>query len=255
MDELLILLLLLPALLGAIWTLRRYHQRRAQFQRRAKDQGLRPAQRRLLWQLAHQQRRNAVLLLRSATAFELCVGEYVRSGGKGAVLAALARIRVLLSFDQSPSGQPLRSTRQLVQGQTLNLWPEGGGYQPGDPMPGGLRQRGGPGPHPPGRHHPDLASGDRPARLFRAGAAHPVPLHHPTPGPHPAQPQPATRRADPTFADAGVPALGHRLSLDPDDPGPSRPTTNRGWPGRQHRWRRAAGCGCRCRRRYLLAPR
>ena len=123
MDDHLILLLLLPALLVALRAVRRHRQHRAQFQRRARDKGLRPAQRRLLWKLAHHQRRNPVLLLRSASAFELCVGEYVRKGGKGAVLAELARIRVLLDFDQPPSGKPLRSTRQLAQGQTLHLWP------------------------------------------------------------------------------------------------------------------------------------
>ncbi|MBI2503806.1 MAG: PilZ domain-containing protein, partial [Candidatus Latescibacteria bacterium] len=124
MAERLILLLLLPALLVAI-SIRRHRQRQAQFQRRAQDKGLRPAQRRLLWHLAHQQRRNPVLLLRSVTAFELCVGEYVRNGGTGSVLAELARIRVLLGFDPLPVGQPLRSTRQLAQGQTLSLWPAG----------------------------------------------------------------------------------------------------------------------------------
>ena len=119
------LLILLPTLLLALQAGRRYHQRRAQFQRRALDKGLKPAQRRLLWKVACQQRRNPVLLLRSAPAFELCVGEYVRSGGKGSVLAELAHIRVLLDFDPLTPGQPLRSTRQLTQGQPLSLWPAG----------------------------------------------------------------------------------------------------------------------------------
>ncbi|MCC7265311.1 MAG: PilZ domain-containing protein [Candidatus Latescibacteria bacterium] len=122
MNDVLILLLLLPAILGAAPAIRRRHQRWRQFQRRAEGKGLRSAQRRLLWKLARQQQRNPSLLLRSTSAFELCVGEYARSGGKGAVLAELARIRVLLGFDHLPSGQPLRSTRQLAQGQTLSLW-------------------------------------------------------------------------------------------------------------------------------------
>jgi c-di-GMP-binding flagellar brake protein YcgR len=121
------LLFLLPALLVAIRAFRRHHLQPSQFQRRARDQGLRPAQRRLLWHLARQQRRNPVLLLRSASAFELCVGEYVRGGGKGPILAELARIRVLLGFDQLQPVQPLQSTRQLAQGQTLSLWPAGEG--------------------------------------------------------------------------------------------------------------------------------
>lgn len=117
------LLLLLPALVLALHLYRRHRQRQAQFQRRAKDKGLKPAQRRLLWQLARQQQRNPVLLLRSASAFELCVGEYVRNEGKDSVLAELGRIRLLLGFDQLIPGQTLRTTRQLVQGQTLRLWP------------------------------------------------------------------------------------------------------------------------------------
>jgi hypothetical protein len=128
MSEVLLLLLGLALLLVLrVWQQRRHRQ--AQYQRRAVDQGLKPAQRRLLWQVARQQRRNPVLLLRSATAFELCVGEYVRSGGNRPLLAELARIRVQLGFDQRPSGQPLRSTRQLAQGQTLRLWPSGEGAE------------------------------------------------------------------------------------------------------------------------------
>lgn len=125
MAERLILLLLLPALVLAMRAGLRRRRRRAQFQRRAQGKGLKPAQRRLLWNLACQQRRNPVLLLRSASAFELCLGEYVRGGGKGEVLAELGRIRLMLGFDHLSPGQPLRSTRQLAQGQTLRLWPVG----------------------------------------------------------------------------------------------------------------------------------
>jgi hypothetical protein len=128
MDDTLIAVLLLVLLLAVILALRVYQQRRkrqAQYQRRAQDQGLKPAQRRLLWQVARKQQRNPVLLLRCASAFELCVGEYVRSGGQQSLLAELGRIRVLLGFDQLTPGQPLRTTHQLAQGQTLSLWPAG----------------------------------------------------------------------------------------------------------------------------------
>lgn len=126
MDENLIALPVLAVLL--LMALRLYQQhrhRQAQYHRRAADQGLKPAQRRLLWQLARQQRRNPVLLLRCGSAFELCVGEYVRSGGPPTLLAELGRIRLLLDFDQLTPGQPLRTTHQLAQGQTLSLWPAG----------------------------------------------------------------------------------------------------------------------------------
>ncbi|MCC7260967.1 MAG: PilZ domain-containing protein [Candidatus Latescibacteria bacterium] len=128
MDDNLIAVLLLVLLLAVILALRVYQQhrkRQAQYQRRATDKGLKPAQRRLLWQVARQQRRNPVLLLRCASAFELCVGECVRTGGKQALLAELGRIRVLLGFDQLIPGQPLHTTRQLAQGQPLRLWPAG----------------------------------------------------------------------------------------------------------------------------------
>ena len=123
MGDVLILLLLLPAILGAVPAIRRRYQHRAQFQRRAEGKGLRPAQRRLLWKLARQQQRNPSLLLHNASAFELCVGEYIRKGGTGTILAELAHIRALLGFDYHPADQPLRSTRHLAQGQTLSLWP------------------------------------------------------------------------------------------------------------------------------------
>ena len=119
----LILLLLLPALLIAIPSIRRHCQQWRQFQRRAAGKGLKPAQRRLLWKLARQQQRNPVVLLRQASAFELCVGEYVRKGGTGTILAELAHIRVLLGFGHHPDAQPLRHTRHLAQGHTLSLWP------------------------------------------------------------------------------------------------------------------------------------
>ena len=122
MDERLIILLLASALFLVLRVWQQHRKRQAQFQRRAQDQGLKPVQRRLLWKLARQQGRNPVLL-RSASAFELCVGECVRSGEKRNVLAELARIRVLLGFDQLQPGQPLHTTRQLAQGQILSLWP------------------------------------------------------------------------------------------------------------------------------------
>jgi hypothetical protein len=128
MDENRIAVLLLVLFLTLLLALRVWQQcrkRQVQYQRRAQDKGLKPAQRRLLWQLANKQQRNPVLLLRCASAFELCVGEYARSGGPPTLLAELGRIRVLLGFDQLTPGQPLRTTRQLGQGQTLRLWPDG----------------------------------------------------------------------------------------------------------------------------------
>ncbi|MBI2506478.1 MAG: PilZ domain-containing protein, partial [Candidatus Latescibacteria bacterium] len=127
MDNLiaLLLLVLLLALFLALRAWQQRRQRQAQYQRRAADKGLKPAQRRFLWQVARRQRRNPVLLLRCASAFELCVGEYVRTGGQQTLLAELARIRLQLGFDQLTPGQPLRTTHQLAQGQTLSLWPAG----------------------------------------------------------------------------------------------------------------------------------
>ena len=123
MSELLMLFLVLALLLALrLWHHRR--KRQAQYQRRAADKGLKPAQRRLLWQVARQQRRNPVLLLRCASAFELCVGECAARKDSTALLEELARIRIRLGFDHLPQDQPVRTTRQLPQGQTLSLWPQ-----------------------------------------------------------------------------------------------------------------------------------
>lgn len=123
MSEVLLLLGVL-VLIAALRVWQQRRKRQAQYQRRAQAQGLSQAQRRLLWDLTRRQRRNPVLLLRSATAFELCVGECAAQQGSVALLEELARIRVRLGFDQLSQDQPVRTTRQLPQGQTLSLWPQ-----------------------------------------------------------------------------------------------------------------------------------
>lgn len=99
-------------------------QRRKTFQRRAQDQGLSQTQRRLLWDLARRQRRNPLLVLRMPAAFELCVAECAAQQRGVALLEELARIRIRLGFDRLAPDQPVRTTRQLPQGQTLSLWPQ-----------------------------------------------------------------------------------------------------------------------------------
>lgn len=123
---LLALLLLMPAFLLVRAWVQEYRQRqrhRERFHERAQGKGLNSAQRRLLWDLALQQGRNPLLLLRFASAFELCVGEYAAqaTAGKEQTLTELARIRILLGFDRLPPDQPVRTTRQLPQGQTRIL--------------------------------------------------------------------------------------------------------------------------------------
>ncbi|MCC7264234.1 MAG: PilZ domain-containing protein [Candidatus Latescibacteria bacterium] len=119
-----LLLFLGVALLLAFRAWQQHRKRQAQYQRRAQDVGLKPSQRRLLWQVARKQRRNPVLLLRSSTAFELCVGECAAQQDSVALLEELARIRIRLGFDCLAKDQPVRTTRQLPQGQTLSLWPQ-----------------------------------------------------------------------------------------------------------------------------------
>lgn len=124
---LLSLLLLVPILLLVRCKAQEHRQRRRRkgtFHRRAQEQGLNPSQRRLLWRLALQQRRNPLLVLRTSSAFELCVGECAAQKDSTRLLEELARIRVRLGFDHLPQDQPVRTTRQLPQGQTLNLWPQ-----------------------------------------------------------------------------------------------------------------------------------
>jgi len=103
---------------------RQRRKRQEQFHHRAQGKGLHPAQCRLLWDLAAQQRKNPLLLLRFASAFELGVGECAAQEDNAQLLEELARIRVLLGFDRLPPDQPVRTTRQLAQGQTLSLWPQ-----------------------------------------------------------------------------------------------------------------------------------
>jgi len=121
------LLALLPLGLLVRYGLQEHRQRRhrkERFLRRAQEKGLNASQCRLLWDLATQQRRNPLLLLRFASAFELGVGEYTVQRGEEQTLEELARIRKRLGFDRLPPDQPVRTTRQLAQGQTLSLWPQ-----------------------------------------------------------------------------------------------------------------------------------
>lgn len=128
-------LVVLPALILFSWLRRRRLQRHTweAFLEHAAERGLTPEQGRLLAQIARQhQMKHPLLLLSSIKSFDHHLGRYAHSLGPGfsrKTVAELGALRRGLGFDQPTPRQALYSTRQVVPGQALMVWPEQGGAE------------------------------------------------------------------------------------------------------------------------------
>lgn len=108
---------------------RRRQQLEMNFFHQAEEKGLELSQARFLLQQARQNKmNNPLLLLTSVYVFDRYLGELASRladrDTADSTLELIAEIRALLGFDELPTDQALRSTRQLATGQTLMVWTE-----------------------------------------------------------------------------------------------------------------------------------
>lgn len=122
-------LVVLPCLILLSWLRKRRLQQHTweTFLEHAAERGLNPEQGRLLSQIARQHRmKHPLLLLSSIKSFDHHLGRYAQELGphfSRKTAAELGTLRRALGFDQPAAHQTLHSTRQVVPGQTLMVWP------------------------------------------------------------------------------------------------------------------------------------
>jgi len=124
------LVVLLAGLL--IRRLRFQRQVWANFHATASEHGLSDEQTSLMERIARRAKmRQPLLLLTSVQSYDLRVSAYLKrqpeSQTRQAEIDSLGHIRLLLGYDRVPTGQPLRTTRELSTGQRLMVWPVKGG--------------------------------------------------------------------------------------------------------------------------------
>ncbi len=118
--------LVYPLVRNGLWRRQTYQQLATS----AHERGLSLDQTALLAQIARRARmRHPLLLLTSQSAFEHHIGRFVASQtGKDTeqILEDITDIRRALYFDRAPLNQPLHTTRQLLAGQRLQIYPASG---------------------------------------------------------------------------------------------------------------------------------
>lgn len=136
LPDLIVGLLLLVLVVSLAYPLvRHWIWRRQTYQQLASsagERGLNQAQMALLEQIARRARlRQPLLLLTSLSAFDRHTGNFAKkakAADNADLREQIADIRRDLGFDHTPLDQPLHTTRQLLVGQRLQIYPASGDH-------------------------------------------------------------------------------------------------------------------------------